>query len=386
MKTLPDRAILLFCCLLLQAWGEIGSMEITAFLCCIILQTVMLSAEKRRTWAFPGLSYLTAAFFIPAFRPYLPLLCYEAFGKRDLLLLVNVIPSLLLLAGVTSKGVPYAAPAALALTGLAFLLEERTRKLDEMEAKYRNLRDENMEWKLSTERRTKELMEKQDYEIHVAMLEERSRIAREIHDHVGHMLSRSLIQIGALHLLGEQVEKQAEKGLPKASDSETAAGRLNQGLSELERTLDDAMDNIRASVHDLHEEAFDLLTSLRQVTEAFSFCPCTLEYDVEERMDRRLKYMLLAVVKEALSNVMKHSRATRATVILREHPALYQLIVEDNGIGKREDADRSGIGFATMRERVEAFGGSLEMGQGQAGGQGFRIFVRIPKAADSGGR
>ena len=60
------------------------------------------------------------------------------------------------------------------------------------------LRDTSTELNLVLQEKNKNLMEKQDYEIYLATLRERNRIAREIHDNVGHMLSRSILQMGAL--------------------------------------------------------------------------------------------------------------------------------------------------------------------------------------------
>ncbi len=60
------------------------------------------------------------------------------------------------------------------------------------------MRDTDTELKLVMEQRNRELLEKQDNEIYLATLRERNRIAREIHDNVGHMLSRSILQVGAL--------------------------------------------------------------------------------------------------------------------------------------------------------------------------------------------
>lgn len=67
-----------------------------------------------------------------------------------------------------------------------------------------------------------------------------------------------------------------------------------------------------------------------------------------------MKYCFISITKEAFANIMKHSNATKVRLILREHPALYQLCVEDNGTGVSYDPGKSGIGILNMKERVNA--------------------------------
>ena len=93
-------------------------------------------------------------------------------------------------------------------------------------------------------------------------------------------------------------------------------------------------------------------------------------------MDSNTKYCYACVVKEALSNIMKYSGATYVKITVREHPALYQLCVEDNGRGGTGNMDKNtGIGLKNMQDRVQALNGTLRI----EGEKGFRIFAMIPK-------
>lgn len=89
-------------------------------------------------------------------------------------------------------------------TGLSALLKLRTLALSRSRRDYKDLTDNAKEISLHLEQKNKELLEKQDYEIQVATLNERNRIAREIHDSVGHLLSRSILQLGALKAVHRQ--------------------------------------------------------------------------------------------------------------------------------------------------------------------------------------
>jgi signal transduction histidine kinase len=205
------------------------------------------------------------------------------------------------------------------------------------------------------ENQNKELLEKQDYEINLATLSERNRIARDIHDNVGHLLSRSILQIGALLAINKD---EATK----------------EGLASIKSTLSEAMDSIRASVHDLHEKAIDLQNEIEKLIHSFNFCPVKFHYEVETNIDKNIKHCFIAVTKEALSNLSKHSNATNASVIIREHPALYQLVIEDNGTECSYDSE-NGIGVKNMTDRVAAVGGNINISTHK----GFRIFISVPK-------
>ena len=105
-------------------------------------------------------------------------------------------------------------------------------------------------------------------------------------------------------------------------------------------------------------------------------------YDVP----REIKYSFITIVKEALNNVIKHSDATQVSVLAREHPGLYQLVIKDNGSHGRlkekmtdsEMKERAGIGIQNMRERVKNLGGTFQI----ASEKGFSIYITVPKKGE----
>jgi signal transduction histidine kinase len=208
---------------------------------------------------------------------------------------------------------------------------------------------------MQLEKKNKDLLEKQDYEINLATLTERNRIARDIHDNVGHLLSRSILQIGALLAINKDEETKKSFGLIKD-------------------TLSEAMDSIRMSVHDLHEESIDLQTEIQKLIDSFNFCPIKFDYDLETNLEKNIKYCFIAVTKEALLNIINHSNATNALVIIREHPALYQLVIQDNGSHCSYNSE-NGIGIKNITDRVVAVSGNVNISTDK----GFRIFISIPK-------
>ena len=224
---------------------------------------------------------------------------------------------------------------------------------------YKNLivlRDNSIELRNTLLSRQQELMEKQDQEVRLATLQERNRIAREIHDHVGHMLSRSILQMAALMTIYKEEP-------------------LHTQLEGINHTLNEAMNNIRESVHDLHDESLDLKQSiLEALSDLEQRCEVHFDYDMTENIPRGVKYCLISIVKEAVSNIIRHSSGDCVNVLLREHPAFYQMVIEDNG-GQDGKQRESGIGLSNMKERVEALQGQIYF----SGEAGFKILVSLPK-------
>ncbi len=137
------------------------------------------------------------------------------------------------------------------------------------------------------------------------------------------------------------------------------------------------MNSIRLSVHDLHDGAIDLKTSVEQLVNDFTFCKVELDYDMGNVANRNVKYCFLTILKEAFSNMIKHSNATKVEVVLREHPGMYQLLIKDNGTGIKKISGE-GIGLMNMKDRVNALGGNITI----TSEKGFRIFVIIPKTCE----
>lgn len=223
----------------------------------------------------------------------------------------------------------------------------------------KTLRDTATENSITLKKQNQELIKINYENLHFTTLNERNRIAREIHDNVGHMLSRSILQLGALQIICKD-------------------DALKPHLETLKNTLDDAMNNIRNSVHDLHDDVIHLDTAIHDLIQKFDFCPITFTYHITSDIPKDVKYCFITVIKESLTNIMKHSNATQATITIKEHFAFYQLIVQDNGSNINSntlDENVSGIGLTSMKERVNMIQGNIHI----SSESGFRIFITIPK-------
>ncbi len=314
---------------------------------CEYLRSDIIKAVLFAAFCVGATLYLPLLFFVP-------FACYDVWMIKPAWVKGAVAIPLLLHFG-QPDAVTYAQLGVFLL--LSFLIKRQTALLEMQKQENISLRDSTKELSTSLSQKNSELLEKQEYEINLATLHERNRIAREMHDTVGHLLSSSILQTGALLAISKD-ESQRE------------------GLMRLHETLSMGMDNVRSAIHDLHDESIDLFAELQSLIERFEFCAVTLDYNVVESPDRQIKYAFIAIVKEALSNIARHSDATRAEVGVYEHPALYQLVVRDNGSAKvaKRHGDE-GLGLTNIRDRVETLGGILNIGTEY----GFELFISIKR-------
>lgn len=296
------------------------------------------------------ISHLFLCFFLPPLCLYLPLLMYDVYQKSYawyyylpffLTAFLSIYPHPLL-------------GLLLLFMGAAMMIKHKQIDAEDLLDTYMRQRDATREVTILMEEKNHDLLLQQDYEVRLATLNERNRIAREIHDNVGHLLSSSLLQMGALQVINQQ-------------------DTLQEPLLTLKDTLNQAMTSVRSSVHDLHEEALNLEIELQKLIQQFTFCEVTLTYDIEYPLEKELIYHLLSIVKEGLHNVMKHSNATHVDILVREQPKFYQLILLDNGT--KNSSSKTGIGLHNIAQRVQQYHGYLNITQTA----GFRIFITLPK-------
>ena len=347
-----DKATVFVLCAVFYIAYRMDIYIVVPLIIVVILSAFLSYVDDGRVKLLTAVVYFAVTVFYPVFLFFLPVIVYDVFHtKYQAGLLLAIVP-----AGIGFQTLPPEVCVFIVLfTGLSYLMKRRSMMLEKIKSDSVALRDTTKEFSLQLERKNKELMEKQDYEINLATLNERNRIARDIHDSVGHTLSNAILQTGAL----------------MATCQDEA---LKENLKTLKDTLVTGMDSVRSSVHDLYEESIDLYTETKRLCDGFDFCEIALDYDMDSNPDKKMKYTLLSVVKEALSNIIRHSDATQVNVTLREHPALYQLIVRDNGTKK--DMSGDGIGLNNIAQRVEAVGGLVNIGYDN----GFTVFVSIPKS------
>ena len=216
--------------------------------------------------------------------------------------------------------------AILIFSAVSLIIEYLDRRMSALSHELIVTRDDAVEYNNELKNKNQRILEAQDAEVHLATLKERNRIAREIHDNVGHMLTRTILQTGALQIINKDEN-------------------LKEPLESIKNTLDEAMNQVRKSVHDLHDDSVDLEGSLKEAIEPLrERFAVTFEYDVSENVNGKIKYCFIALVKEAVNNIIKHSSGDRALITLREHPGMFTLLVQDNGNCEGKNISEGGIG------------------------------------------
>jgi PAS domain S-box-containing protein len=201
--------------------------------------------------------------------------------------------------------------------------------------------------------------------------EERTRIARDLHDELGQRLTALRLKL------------KAARDLCK------------------EKQVSDEIDATQAIAEQIDADVGFLAWELRPAALADAGLPATLDSYIKEwrrfssvkaelhakgfngvRLAPETEINLYRIVQEALNNVHKYARAQNASVLIEQQKYDISLIIEDDGVGfdpEKKSARRNGLGLTGMRERAALLGGRIEIESSP--GAGTTIFVRVPKGA-----
>jgi len=207
----------------------------------------------------------------------------------------------------------------------------------------------------------------------LAVLEERERLARELHDSLGQVL-------GYVNVQAQAVRELLSSGQMATADSH---------LARLAAVVQDAHTDIRESILSLRvaippEQGFlpALEQYLRRFEQDYGICTELVQPDelADGAIEPTVEVQLLRIIQEALTNVRKHADAGCVRVIFTVHADQAEVVVEDDGRGfdlvQFPADDERKLGLRLMRERAEGVGGSLQVYS--APGQGTKVIVWVP--------
>jgi signal transduction histidine kinase len=202
----------------------------------------------------------------------------------------------------------------------------------------------------------------------LAVADERARIARELHDVIGHSVSVMTVQTAAVRrLLEPDQEKEREALLVVEQTGREALAEMRRMVGVLRRPEEAPALAPEASLEYLDQLVANTREAGLPVEVRIEGTPTQLPAGVDTTAYR--------LVQEALTNAVKHANADRAEVVVRYGNGTVELIVSDDGRGDG-DGGGSGHGLVGMRERVSAYGGELEAGPKTGGG--FRLRATLP--------
>ncbi|MEH7072777.1 sensor histidine kinase [Neobacillus drentensis] len=238
-------------------------------------------------------------------------------------------------------------------------------KVLEAEKKTQLLLDEN--------RRQNQLLEEYAKQIEkVTLLEERNRLARDLHDTVGHTFTSVIMGLDALSFIMDSSPQKAKEQV----------GRLREVMSR-------SLDETRTYIHQIspNEGREDFSTLLRKIASEFAShtktsvifknlgTPANISFQGSTALSRCLQ--------EALTNAVRHGQAKEIIIMLKQEPSQVILTIIDNGIGM--DKEKYGFGLNGMRERLEALQGELTIESKVEDGTVVTCFLPIRAERKLGG-
>jgi signal transduction histidine kinase len=204
-----------------------------------------------------------------------------------------------------------------------------------------------------------------------AVMQERERLSRELHDGVAQLVAQLLLRLDTIKELVEADRRQ---------EAEAELERLRGVADEIYEDIGESITGLRTNVAER-----GLICALRDYVDQFEerhHIPVSLRAeDAADRLPPLAAFQLFRLIQEALTNVRKHAAAQQATVTLASNgPDRLRVVIADDGQGFTPGSQRGGearpLGLTSMRERVEALDGTLQVDSQP--GSGTRVAATIP--------
>lgn len=343
MRRFIETVILLLLCFIPLGSTAAVADRMPMVLAAVSLAYLTLFSPIR--WLEYGLTALFVLLWIlvPDTAVFAPIMAYGLFQKDRKLALAPVVMTLLPLRVI---------PLLVNLLAVWMAWQEQLAR--EREQAYFHMRDDFVQNDLLQHRIRQEEALNHEKNLEIAVLQERNRISREIHDSVGHTITAALLQIEAMKL--------------------SAAEPARTKLEHLSKALAVGMDEVRNSLHNLHSESISIQTEISRLTEGLA-----VHYEVDqhihidEEAPLAVKRAILALIREALTNISRHSDADRIRILVRELPRHYTVTVKDNG---SRTPVKVGIGLSSMEEMSRSLGGVFSHGWSD----GFFVHMTLPRS------
>lgn len=310
---------------------------------------VYIALVQHRTLAVLAVPLITAGYFI---------------DKKNRWWIITSFVLLVPLAGLAVPGNPKSGILLAAMQNLLMLaLGYIFRRMMDIHNKMTRLLKENKRQYQLIQKQNQMLVNYANQVEQITLLEERNRMARELHDTVGHTYTSIIMGMDAVNYLIESAPEKAREKL------EVLLNVARHGLAE-----------VRRNIHEIAPEGQELPLSqhIARITNEFSLHTGTkvsinTEGEVRDTV-LPVKMAIIRCIQESLTNALRHGQAKRINVRLRYNPEDIILSIEDDGLGT--DQITPGFGLTSMRERLEALHGALEVWSEK--GKGVRITCVIP--------
>ena len=238
------------------------------------------------------------------------------------------------------------------------MIQQQRGTIDEVNLLYEEIRKTNQD----LENANHQLKEYAKITERMGETKERNRLAREIHDTLGHTLTGISVGIDACIAMVELAPAEAKAHLERISEV------ARNGLLEIRRSVNelkpDALERLG-----LESSITKMITDMKSVTDMQIFFDCRirpLKFDEDEES------AIYRVIQESLTNAMRHGKASRVRIVMERQEDTAVLTINDNGIGCGEI--KNGFGTKHIMERIGMLNGTVEF----KSENGFSVIARIP--------
>ena len=350
--------------------GQPGAADIAVVLLSLILSLAGELKREEITGIGCAALVFVSSFFVPGLLFLIPTVVYSLANcdvklNRQASLILRITAACVMIAVLALSGLTWQIVVLILLLSLlAFYLAVKTSIHDSSEENLRAKYDDARFDSLNAQKLREEAMKNADNEVYMATLKERNRIAREIHDNVGHMITRVIVQLQAIKIINK------DPGVGTQLDS-------------VAQTRDLAMTSMRKSVHELHDDSIDMSLGINDITSTISDrFDVTVNTVIDSPSDNKLKNAVLGIIREAVTNIAKHSSGDKVLIEVVENVSFWRVKVHDNGANPVREfdlsgsSDNGGIGLNNIASRAGSVGGRASV---ISGSDGFTVMVTIPK-------
>jgi signal transduction histidine kinase len=180
---------------------------------------------------------------------------------------------------------------------------------------------------------------------------ERQRIANELHDNLGSLLTTLKLHFHALRDLKPDTDEHSKELSEKVNLLINESYQQTRNIAHMKNAGVSAQDGLLPAVHNFVSKV-SMINSLQIDVR---------EYGMDNRLDNTLEITAFRIIQELIANIIKHSHATTASINLTQHEGSINIMVEDNGVGFRlaDVKPNAGMGLYSIQKRIESIGGSV---------------------------
>ncbi|TVX87050.1 sensor histidine kinase [Paenibacillus agilis] len=204
-----------------------------------------------------------------------------------------------------------------------------------------------------------------------AIIEERQRLARELHDAVSQ-------QLFAISMTATAVKRTLNRDFDRAE-------RQVELIEEMASVAQSEMRALLLHLRPVHLEGKGLIQGVQELVRELQMkVPIEIQCEVDDdiRLLKGVENHLFRIIQEAMSNTLRHSKAERMEIRIQNREDHVRLMIRDNGVGfDWQDSKQTSYGLRTMQERVHEVGGSIQFVT--APSKGTRIEIRVPVVTDN---